>query len=531
MLLNSISRKVLVGYAAIIVIVAIVTSVLFTGLSDINRVTDEFVDKSLPALQNVTKVNQGVNRILVAAYSLYGYTIEKDAFETSVNSEFKSVVSAMKSLNILVPTGKKVNFELLKSELERFQSIMTSDEVDWDGARGSLTKIQEEATRIESIVSMSATVLSKEANQKTSVISNDVSSMRLWLFLSTLSIVVITAIAYGFAKKNIASPIKSLSKQLDNVVAHNDLSQSVDVRSNDEVALTAASINKLLSVFRKVNSDISNSAAIVKDSISVLNQSASLSGNEVAKLSDVVDKIFYSSEQLAASIADAANRSETASDIAHTGATQVEDGTANISQTANIISELSSDIDASAEMLLSLKQAGDKVSDVVKTIADIADQTNLLALNAAIEAARAGETGRGFAVVAGEVRTLASRTHESTYEINSILEEIVNSISSAVEAMDVNKEKANEAVSAAEITVDSLKVIQATVRSLSDENRVLATAAQGSQDDIGRMKLDLDDIKKGMTIVSDSSSDTKQTAATLAKLSLDLEQVAGQFKV
>ncbi|MDC2890478.1 hypothetical protein [Psychrosphaera algicola] len=108
MLLNSISRKVLVGYAAIIVIVAIVTSVLFTGLSDINRVTDEFVDKSLPALQNVTKVNQGVNRILVAAYSLYGYTIEKDAFETSVNSEFKSVVSAMKSLNILVPTGKRL---------------------------------------------------------------------------------------------------------------------------------------------------------------------------------------------------------------------------------------------------------------------------------------------------------------------------------------------------------------------------------------------------------------------------------------
>lgn len=531
MLLNSISRKVLVGYAAIIVIVAIVSSVLFTGLSGINRVTDEFVDKSLPALQNATKVNQGVNRILVAAYGLYGYTIEKAAFETSVNNEFKSVVTAMNSLSVLVPTGKKVNFDDLKNELERFQEIMTSDEVDWDGARSLLTKIQEEATRIEAIVSQSATVLSNEATLKTSEISNDVSNMTLWLFLSTLSIVIITVIAYGYAKQNIAAPVKSLAKQLDNVVAHNDLSQLVDVRSNDEVALTATSINKLLSVFRKVNSDISKSAGIVKDSISVLNQSASLSGNEVAKLSEVVDKIFYSSEQLAASIADAARRSETASETAQKGAAQVEDGSANISQTATIISELSSDIDTSADMLLSLKNAGDKVSDVVKTIADIADQTNLLALNAAIEAARAGETGRGFAVVAGEVRTLASRTHESTYEINSILEEIVNSISSAVEAMDVNKEKANEAVTAAEITVDSLKVIQATVLSLSDENHTLATGAQSSQDDIDRMKLDLDDIQKGMSIVSNSSNDTKQTAATLAKLSLDLEQVAGQFKV
>lgn len=531
MLLNSISRKVLVGYAAIVLIVAVVSSILFSGLSRINDATDEFAAKSLPAVQSINKIKKSINQTLIMAYGLYGYTIERQDFESNVSEELNHLTAEVKQLASFFRQADAVKLDILSDRLAVFKDIMTASEVDWDAARESLGQIQAEVSQIESIVSANEVVITQLANAKTLEIDEDVNAMLFWLTVSVVLIIVITVAAYLLAKKQIALPISSLSEQLDYVVEHNDLSRQVSIACEDEVGLTAASVNKLLTTFRKVNLDIGQSAAVVKEAINVLNQSASLSDSEVEKLSDGIAIMSQSAEQLEHNIRDAAHRSELASNTALTGATQVEDGTTNISQTSKIISDLSSDIDHSAEMLLSLKNAGDKVSDVVKTIADIADQTNLLALNAAIEAARAGESGRGFAVVAGEVRTLASRTHDSTFEINSILAEIVNSISSTVSLMEVNKSKANDAVSAAETTVESLKVIQQTVKALSVENHDLAEAAQSNQTDLNQMKLELANIHRGMGVVASSSSETKNAATTLNKLSLELEQSAKQFKV
>ena len=118
-------------------------------------------------------------------------------------------------------------------------------------------------------------------------------------------------------------------------------------------------------------------------------------------------------------------------------------------------------------MLIELSKSGDQVSTVVSNIVAIADQTYLLVLNAAIEAARAGESGRGFAEVADEVWTLATRTHQSTIKINTMLEEIFAATSQIVKSMENNQVQADEAVNLLQKTANLLSRNQTSIMSLS----------------------------------------------------------------
>jgi methyl-accepting chemotaxis protein len=111
-----------------------------------------------------------------------------------------------------------------------------------------------------------------------------------------------------------------------------------------------------------------------------------------------VQSVASASDEMAASVNEIGRQVLASSNIAREAVRQVQDADARIAE---------------------LSQAGSRIGDVVRLIAEVAEQTNLLALNATIEAARAGEAGRGFAVVAQEVKALAGQTAKATSEIES----------------------------------------------------------------------------------------------------------------
>jgi len=197
----------------------------------------------------------------------------------------------------------------------------------------------------------------------------------------------------------------------------------------------------------------------------------------------------------------------------------------------NQIDALASNVITAADAIKQLENDSENIGGVLDVIKNIAEQTNLLALNAAIEAARAGEQGRGFAVVADEVRTLASRTQKSTSEIEQMIQQLQTASKQAVVEMENSRESSNAGKEKMAETGNALSKIQNAVDSISEQNLLIASAAEEQNNVAEEINRNVVSIN---TVGESTLAGAKQTSTSsveLADIANQLQRLVQQFKV
>ncbi|ERM59563.1 MULTISPECIES: methyl-accepting chemotaxis protein [Vibrio] len=313
------------------------------------------------------------------------------------------------------------------------------------------------------------------------------------------------------ADKNLSVPI-----EMDCKDEYGDVARELEktrVQLNDMIKTQVASSDELFAL-----------TEVMTISMSETKDSAQEEFNEIDQLATAMSEMTSTVQTVAEHAQSASSLTEQASGQALTGQKFVQGSVSKMS-------ELSSDIAASAAAVNQVEERVDSIGSVVGTIQGISEQTNLLALNAAIEAARAGEAGRGFAVVADEVRNLAQRTQQATVEIQDMISHLQSSANSAVELMEKSVVEAAEGVELVTNAGSELDGIVSQVNQINDMNFQIATAA-GQQSSVAEeMSVNLTNVRElveASVVVVGELLETSQIMETNAQ---ELDGKIKQFKV
>ncbi len=301
------------------------------------------------------------------------------------------------------------------------------------------------------------------------------------------------------------------------------LNNPSDNQGCDEyIAPLSDAYRKQSTQFEQRGHDLISTANQLASFASQISEATERTQSNSSKQQAEIDMVATAMNEMTATVEEVARNAETAAESAKTANDEANSGLQVASQSKTEINSLVGDIDNAAQVLSCLAAESDTIGNVLNEIKGIAEQTNLLALNAAIEAARAGEQGRGFAVVADEVRTLASRTQQSTLEIQSMIEKLQTGTKDSLAVMTNALERGQSSVESVHKTEASLSSIQSAISTINDMNAHIATAAEEQTQVANEINQNLINISSVSQQTTSDADEAHNASVTLSDMSIHL---------
>jgi len=325
--------------------------------------------------------------------------------------------------------------------------------------------------------------------------------------------------------------IARLHRTIDAVASNSDLSQRFEVRSNDEFGSMANAFNRMMEEFQGGLQKVFDTTKELKSVSGQISSSSETTVQAVAEQRNGTQMALESMHEMEASVMAIADHAARTSEASVNATDEAQGGAIVATKALAGIDALMSNVEEAADVIQSLDSNSEKIGVVLDVIKNIAEQTNLLALNAAIEAARAGEHGRGFAVVADEVRTLATRTHESTKEIEEMIEGLQSRAGDAVRVIDSARELAKVEEDQVERAAEALGMIVGEVIGIKEMNGQIVDAVESQKQLTMGVNANLENIGLISEATSEEAEQNRQISERLTEIFSRLESVVGGFKL
>ncbi|MCP5303953.1 MAG: methyl-accepting chemotaxis protein [Chromatiaceae bacterium] len=381
---------------------------------------------------------------------------------------------------------------------------------------GAAEKLQEEVAQAMA----SARELSAQSLDQSIALAEGV---RFWTLAASGVLLLLVLVGGVFMHRSVIGPICSTAHLAAELAdGDGDLTRRLDDQRRDEIGKVSRGINTFVDkiqatvvAMRSVATQLTDSSQHLTQAASQGQQKASNQLRETETVAAAMTELKASADEIAVTASETAQHTQTA-------VGQANGGNQAVQNAARVIKNLEGEIERAQAVINQLGEESSNIGAVLDVIRGISEQTNLLALNAAIEAARAGEQGRGFAVVADEVRTLASRTQQSTEEIQTMIGKLQARAGESIKVMAESRTMATASVTEVETARDLLQAIQSGFSGIQEMTHRIATAAEQQSQVSG-------DMDRNLVNIADLAKENAATADSISAASSQLGNLSGEI--